>query len=93
MNTKTILSFILSSTLGLAVIGNLFLGNLLVASVLVFSGLGVGVLVHLAFFEEKKKKPSGIGPIPWINLGMSYATLLLSLGSFLFLLINPSSPN
>ena len=93
MNTKTILSFILSSTLGLAVIGNLFLGNLLVASVLVFSGLGVGVLVHLAFFEEKKKKPSGIGPIPWINLGMSYATLLLSLGSFLFLLINPSSPS
>ena len=51
MNTKTILSLILCSTLGLAVVGNLFAGNLILSSVLVFSGLGVGVLSHLAFFE------------------------------------------
>ena len=90
MNTKTLLSLVLSSTLGLAVIGNLFAGNLLVSSILVFAGLGVGVLSHLAFFEEKKKKPKGAGPVPWLNLGMSYGLLLLSLGVFLFLLISPS---
>ena len=90
MNTKTILSLILSSTLGLAVVGNLFAGNLILSSVLVFSGLGVGVLSHLAFFEEKKKKPQGFGPIPWLNLAMSYGLLLLSVGAFLFLLISPA---
>ena len=64
MNTKTILSLILCSTLGLAVVGNLFAGNLILSSVLVFSGLGVGVLSHLAFFEEKKKKPPfAFGPV------------------------------
>jgi hypothetical protein len=62
LNTKTLLSLVLSSTLGLAVIGNLFAGNLLVSSVLVFAGLGVGVLSHLAFFEEKKKKTERCGP-------------------------------
>ncbi len=87
---RTILSLILSSTLGLAVLGNLFVGNLLVSSVLVFAGLGVGVLSHLAFFEEKKKKPLGVGLIPWLNLGMSYGLLLLSLSAFLFLLITPT---
>ena len=90
MNTKTILSLILCSTLGLAVVGNLFAGNLILSSVLVFSGLGVGVLSHLAFFEEKKKKPQGVGPIPWLNLAMSYGLLLLSVGAFLFLLISPA---
>ena len=90
MNTKTILSLILCSTLGLAVVGNLFAGNLILSSVLVFSGLGVGVLSHLAFFEEKKKKPQGVGPIPWLNLAMTYGLLLLSVGAFLFLLIYPA---
>jgi hypothetical protein len=61
MNIKTILSFILSTTLGLAVVGNLFIGNILLSSLLVFSALGVGVLSHLAFFEEKKKKIAGSG--------------------------------
>lgn len=90
MNAKTILSLILCSTLGLAVVGNLFAGNLILSSVLVFSGLGVGVLSHLAFFEEKKKKPQGVGPIPWLNLAMTYGLLLLSVGAFLFLLIYPA---
>ena len=90
MSTKTILSLVLSSTLGLALIGNLIAGNLILSSVLVFTGLGTGILCHLAFFEEKKKKPQGTGPIPWLNLGMSYCLLLLSLGAFLFLLISPS---
>ena len=93
MNTKTILSLVFCSTLGLAVVGNLFAGNLLVGAGLVFAVLGVGILSHLAFFEEKKKKKSqGAGPIAWINLAMSYGCLLLSLGSFLFLLMNPSDP-
>jgi hypothetical protein len=92
MTVKSLLSLLLSTTLGLAVVGNLFAGHLITASILVFIGLGVGVLSHLAFFEEKKKKPAGIGPIPWLNLVMCYITLLLGLGSFLFLLINPSDP-
>ena len=92
MNVKTILSIVLSLTLGLAVIANLFIGNLLVAASLVFLGLGVGVLSHIAFFEEKKKKPLGAGFIPWINLAMSYCCLILGLGSFLLLLINPTAP-
>jgi hypothetical protein len=92
MNVKTILSIVLSLTLGLAVIANLFIGNLLVAASLVFLGLGVGVLSHIAFFEEKKKKPLGAGFIPWINLAMSYCCLILGLGSFLLLLINPTTP-
>ena len=91
MSTKTILSLILCSTLGLAVVGNLFAGNLLLGAGLVLAVLGVGILSHIAFFEEKKKKRShGVGPIAWINLAMSYGCLLLSLGAFLFLLINPS---
>ena len=49
-------------------------------------------LSHIAFFEEKKKKPLGAGLIPWINLAMSYCCLILGLGSFLFLLINPTAP-
>ena len=56
MNIKTILSLVFCSTLGLAVVGNLFAGNLLVGAGLVFAVLGVGILSHLAFFEEKKKK-------------------------------------
>ena len=90
MNTKTVLSLILSATVGLAVVGNLFAGNLLVAAGLVFVILGVGVLAHLAFFEEKRKKKNGFGPIPWVSLAMSYGVLLMSLASFLFLLINPT---
>jgi hypothetical protein len=89
MNTKTMLSIVLSTTVGLAVLGNLFAGNLLLAAGLVFAILGVGVLAHLAFFEEKRKKKNAIGPIPWINLAMSYGVLLMSLVCFLYLLINP----
>ena len=91
MSTKTVLSLILSSTFGLAILGNLFAGNLLVGAGLVVAVLGVGILSHLAFFEEKKKS-NRVGPIPWINLAMTYGCLLLSLGSFLFLLMNPSDP-
>ncbi len=91
MNTKTILSLLLLSTLSLAVVGNLFAGNLLVGAGLVMAVLGVGILSHIAFFEEKRKKPKGVGPVSWINLAMSYGCLLLGLGSFLFLLMNPTN--
>ena len=89
MNTKTVLSLILSATVGLAVVGNLFAGNLLVAAGLVFAILGVGALAHVAFFEEKRTKKNRVGPIPWVNLAMSYGVLLMSLASFLYFLINP----
>ena len=88
MSTKTMLSLLFTATLGLAVIGNLFAGSLLLAAALVFAVLGIGVLSHLAFFEEKKKKRA-IGPIPWLNLAMSYGVLLMSLVCFLYFLINP----
>ena len=89
MNTKTMLSLILSSTVGLAVLGNFFAGNLLLAAGLVFAILGVGIIAHMAFFEDKRKKKNAIGPIPWINLAMNYGVLLMSLVCFLYLLINP----
>ena len=44
MSIKTILSIILSSTLGLAVVGNIFLSNLLVGAALVLGVLGVGII-------------------------------------------------
>ena len=90
MNTKTMLSLVLSATLVLAILGNLILAKvMLLAAVLVFAVLGVGILSHLAFFEEKKKRKKGVGAVPWLNLGMSYGTLLMSLVSLYFLL--PSS--
>ena len=54
--------------------------------------IGVGVLSHLAFFEEKKKNGK-TGALPWINLGMSYTSLLLGLVSFLFLLLKTPESN
>ena len=92
MSTKTILSLILTSTLILGIVGNLFAGNLIVGAGLVFAVLGAGVLSHLAFYDEKKRKRSqGVALVSWINLAVSYGTLLLSLGSFLFLLMNQSN--
>ena len=58
MSTKTILSLILTSTLILGIVGNLFAGNLIVGAGLVFAVLGAGVLSHLAFYDEKKRKRS-----------------------------------
>ena len=72
MNTKTVLSFVFSATLVLAILGNLlFAKKMLLAIVLVLAVLGVGILAHLAFFEEKRKRKHGVGPVPWLNLGMS----------------------
>ena len=62
MNTKTMLSLVLSATLVLAILGNLILAKvMLLAAVLVFAVLGVGILSHLAFFEEKKKRELSLG--------------------------------
>ena len=84
MNTKTVLSLVFSATLVLAILGNLlFAKKMLLAIVLVLAVLGVGILAHLAFFEEKRKRKHGVGPVPWLNLGMSYGTLLMSLVYFL----------
>ena len=92
MNTKTILSLVFSVTLVLAILGNQFAVKMwLLAAVLVLAVLGVGILAHLAFFEEKRKRRHGVGPIPWLTLGMSYGTLLMSLASLLYLLLPPSS--
>lgn len=83
MNTKTMLSLILSTTVGVGILGTFFAGNLLLAAGLVFATLAVGILAHLAFFEEKRNAFYGIGVIPWISLIMSYGVLLLSLACFL----------
>ena len=82
MNTKTVLSLVFSASLALAILGNLlFAKKMLLAIGLVLAVLGVGILAHLAFFEEKKKHRAG--PVSWLNLGMSYGTLLMSLVYFL----------
>ena len=79
MNTKTILSLVFSATLVLGILVNLlFAKKTLLAIVLVLAVLGVGVLAHLAFFEEKRKRRHGVGPVPWLTLAMSYGTLLMS---------------
>ena len=60
MTTKTMLSLVFSATLVLAILGNLILAKKMVlAAVLVLAVLGVGILSHLAFFEEKKKRKNG----------------------------------
>jgi hypothetical protein len=56
MSTKPFFHLFFRSTLGLAVVGNLFAGNLLLGAGLVLAVLGVGILSHIAFFEEKRKK-------------------------------------
>ena len=67
--------------MALAILGNLlFAKKMLLAIGLVLAVLGVGILAHLAFFEEKKKHRAG--PVS-DNLGMSYGTLLMSLVYFL----------
>jgi hypothetical protein len=92
MNTKTMLSFVFSATLVLAIIGNLILAkNMALAAVLVLAVLGVGILSHLAFFEEKKKRKNGVGAASFLNLAMTYGTLLMSLVSLFLLLLSPDS--
>jgi len=91
MNIKIILSILLNSAVGLVLVANFFLANLLLASILILLTIAIGILSHLGFFEEKKKRNNSL-LIPWFNLAMSYICLLLCLSGFLFLLIgSPSS--
>ena len=87
MNIKVVLSLFINAALGLGIIGNFLFANLILGASLVLVVIGVGIISHLGFFEEKKKRNASLA-LAWINLFISYGCLLLSLGGFLFLLLN-----
>ena len=87
MNIKVVLSLLINAALGLGIIGNFLFANLILGASLVLIVIGVGIISHLGFFEEKKKRNASLA-LAWINLFLSYGCLLLSLGGFLFLLLN-----
>ena len=59
-------------------------GGLILGAALLFVALGQLALSHLAFFEERKRRlPRAVGPLPWVNLGMSYLLVAMALGLFL----------
>ena len=87
MNIKVVLSLLINAALGLGIIGNFLFANLILGASLVLVVIGVGIISHLGFFEEKKKRNASLA-LAWINLFISYGCLLLSLGGFLFLLLN-----
>ena len=66
-------------------IGTGFLvGGLILGAALLLVALGQLALSHLAFFEERKRRlPRTVGPLPWVNLGMSYLLVAMALGLFL----------
>ena len=87
MNIKVVLSLLINAALGLGIIGNFLFANLILGASLVLVVIGVGIISHLGFFEEKKKRNPSLA-LAWINLFISYGCLLLSLGGFLLLLLN-----
>ncbi len=87
MNIKVVLSLLINAALGLGIIGNFLFANLILGASLVLVVIGVGIISHLGFFEEKKKRNASLA-LAWINLFISYGCLLLSLGGFLLLLLN-----
>ena len=57
---------------------------LILGTALLFVALGQLALSHLAFFEERKRRlPRAVGPLPWVNLAMSYLLVAMALGLFL----------
>tara|TARA_B100002019_G_scaffold112748_1_gene97088 strand:+ start:934 stop:2817 length:1884 start_codon:yes stop_codon:yes gene_type:complete len=87
VNIKVVLSLLINAALGLGIIGNFLFANLILGASLVLVVIGVGIISHLGFFEEKKKRNASLA-LAWINLFISYGCLLLSLGGFLLLLLN-----
>ena len=75
MSSKLIASFVLAGGLAVAMgAGFRFLvGGLILGAALLLVALGQLALSHLAFFEERKRRlPRAVGPLPWVNMAMSY---------------------
>ena len=67
MNIKVVLSLLINAALGLGIIGNFLFANLILGASLVLVVIGVGIISHLGFFEEKKKRNASLA-LAWINL-------------------------
>ena len=72
MSSKLIASFVLAGGLAVAMGAGFLVGGLILGAALLFVALGQLALSHLAFFEERKRRSRGVGPLPWLNLDMSY---------------------
>jgi len=84
MSSKLIASFVLAGGLAVAMGTGFLVGGLILGAALLFVALGQLALSHLAFFEERKRRlPRAVGPLPWVNLGMSYLLVAMALGLFL----------
>ena len=84
MSSKLIASFVLAGGLAVAIGAGFLVGGLILGAALLFVALGQLALSHLAFFEERKRRlPRAVGPLPWVNLAMSYLLVAMALGLFL----------
>ena len=84
MSSKLIASFVLAGGLAVAMGAGFLVGGLILGAALLFVALGQLALSHLAFFEERKRRlPRAVGPLPWVNLAMSYLLVAMALGLFL----------
>ena len=84
MSSKLIASFVLAGGLAVAMGTGFLVGGLILGAALLLVALGQLALSHLAFFEERKRRlPRTVGPLPWVNLGMSYLLVAMALGLFL----------
>jgi hypothetical protein len=72
MSGKLIASFLLAGGLAVAIGAGFLIGGTIVGVALLALALGQLSLSHLAFFEERKRRSRGVGPLPWLNLDMSY---------------------
>ncbi|SVB71224.1 uncharacterized protein METZ01_LOCUS224078, partial [marine metagenome] len=83
MSGKLIVSFLLAGGLAVAMVAGFLVGGTVVGMALLALALGQLALAHLAFLEERKRRSGAVGPLPWLNLGMSYLLVALALGLFL----------
>lgn len=84
MSSKLLASFVLAGGLAVAIGTGFLVGGLILGAALLLVALGQLALSHLAFFEERKRRlPRTVGPLPWVNLGMSYLLVGMALGLFL----------
>ena len=83
MSGKLIASFLLAGGLSVATAVGFLVGGPVVGIALLSLSLGQLALAHLAFLEERRRRSGRVGPLPWLNLGMSYLLVAMALGLFL----------
>ena len=72
MSGKLIASFLLAGGLAVAMVAGFLVGGTIVGVALLALALGQLALAHLALLEERKRRSRAVGPLPWLNLDMSY---------------------